>query len=1045
MKAKNGTSVINGGYDLSSALGALKAISGTCPFPYPQGIASQAVLIYETSFGFKARNEEIESLATRVVEIAWTVSSALEASNIQLSEDLVRNVGQLLRTLEEIGNHVKKRSRRTILSKLLNSSGDTSIISSLEEDLERCVHLFSLHTRLANVRLTNSIKEQGDRFSEAISQAYQTQLQLVHSHSSTESSESSNVNCTLPPAPQIFFGRSETLDTLVAQVSGPESSHVAILGPGGIGKTSVALAAAHHPMARLKYRKNIHFISCEGLHDAPSLLGALGKPFSISDKNILPALTHILSRLKDPFLILLDNFETTWEPSANRLDVESILTTLSRNPMLTLLITLRGAERPQGVAWTRPFIPVLPPLDSKSARQTFIAISDTSEDDPDLSELLEALDNVPLAVTLMSNLAQHTSCATLLSQWKAEKTAMLTRGFVDYRLCSVDVSIQVSLASERMMQNPRALSILQILSLLPDGVPSSEISKMVVDPSAIAGGITALRQVALVYEDSLHRLRVLSPIREFIQAHLPLPSIELAAVQNYYFELTRLVDAKGTFEDKEQLSQIQAQISNISCILAAALRSEASSTAAIEATLRLGDFIDYSLNSSELLRLALSAAQRIGARKLEADCICLSYTVFATDIESSKERTETALRIYRDLDNPELKPSIARCVRSLGDCHRRMGEFGKAVELQWEAVDLFSQCQNWEAQGNAMRNIARTLEEAGKISEAKAVVLKSLALAERHNLPLVSADNYTQLGRIYLELCAFPLAADAFRKAADLQLSVVGETWRYTYNLFHLAEMYTMQSRITEAEEFANKAYKVFAKLSREDLIIDTSVLLAHLAVERHNYDEALTRYHVSLRRYVELKWPGAQAWAIICIGNVEGLRGNHSTAWTHLCEGRQLYCSQKRMNTVLEAEVIMMMGKNALQRGDTTAANQLYITAAVIYRQLANQMGVGECLTGLGDVFLYHHEVSEAKACYQAALDLVKYLGLRRHIADCLIGLGDVGLAERDVASAHAYYEHSLRWYERAENLVGQKKCRDKLAILQAGIEADVIRGSDM
>ncbi len=45
-------------------------------------------------------------------------------------------------------------------------------------------------------------------------------------------------------------------------------------------------------------------------------------------------------------MLILDNFETPWEPLASRDEVETLLAQLTDIPNLTLVVTLRGAERP---------------------------------------------------------------------------------------------------------------------------------------------------------------------------------------------------------------------------------------------------------------------------------------------------------------------------------------------------------------------------------------------------------------------------------------------------------------------------------------------------------------------------------------------------------------------------------------------------------------------------------------------------------------------------------------------------------------------------
>ena len=81
---------------------------------------------------------------------------------------------------------------------------------------------------------------------------------------------------------------------------------------------------------------------------------------------------------------MLDNLETAWEPKNNQQAVEEILLQLTDIPGLSLVVTLRGAERPSGVPWTRPFLPALHSLDYDASIKTFTSISDVREDAPGL-------------------------------------------------------------------------------------------------------------------------------------------------------------------------------------------------------------------------------------------------------------------------------------------------------------------------------------------------------------------------------------------------------------------------------------------------------------------------------------------------------------------------------------------------------------------------------------------------------------------------------------------------------------------------------------
>jgi len=168
------------------------------------------------------------------------------------------------------------------------------------------------------------------------------------------------------------------------------------------------------------------FVSCEGIFNADGLRSALANAFKLDEKAFLPSLRRLTSLIKSDILLTLDNLETPWEPKANRPAVEELLLQLTDVPGLSLVITLRGAERPFDIPRTRPFLPPLSSLDYEASIQTFTSISDVQEDAPGLRELIQVTDGLPLAITLMATQAQYVSCELLLSQWNNKRTAMLT-------------------------------------------------------------------------------------------------------------------------------------------------------------------------------------------------------------------------------------------------------------------------------------------------------------------------------------------------------------------------------------------------------------------------------------------------------------------------------------------------------------------------------------------------------------------------------------------------------------------------------------------
>jgi hypothetical protein len=333
----------------------------------------------------------------------------------------------------------------------------------------------------------------------------------------------------LPAASAIFHGRQKELGHVLPLLEQQEQVAIAILGSGGIGKTSVALSIMHHESIVKKYEQRRYFVACDAISTVGALNERFGQILGLGEKKPLVSLRRLAEEVHQPILVTLDNFETPWEAKDGRAEVESFLSDLASIPLVSVIVTLRGAERPAGVAWTRPFLPPITPLDLEAAIEVFTSIADTLNDDPHMIQLIRAVDHIPLAITLLAHQAQYTPCRQLFESWTEQKTRMVSRGapFDDGRLSSLEVSIGVSLDSPRFKQETNALRLLQLISVLPDGASEAFLSSMTVDGFPLRSAIAILLRVSLAVTDSEGILRALSPVREYISSHSPISQVDL--------------------------------------------------------------------------------------------------------------------------------------------------------------------------------------------------------------------------------------------------------------------------------------------------------------------------------------------------------------------------------------------------------------------------------------------------------------------------------------------------------------------------------------
>ncbi|KAJ7703362.1 P-loop containing nucleoside triphosphate hydrolase protein, partial [Mycena metata] len=374
----------------------------------------------------------------------------------------------------------------------------------------------------------------------------------------------------LPAEPKIFHGRENELADILKLFT-KVSPRIAILGPGGMGKSSLSRAVLHHPQITAKYHVNRFFIACDGSANKVELVSIIGAHLGLKPgKDLTQGVLRHLSNAP-PTLLVLDNLEMLWDPVESRKEIEEFLSLLADITSLALIITMRGAERPSQVKWTRPFVLPLGPLAQDAAQKMFLDIADDGHSVEEVNQILALTDNMPLVISLLAHLVDIEGCSRILSRWETEKTALLSEGY-DKR-SNLELSILLSLSSSRMTSMPHSQDLLSLLSILPDGLSDAELKQSRFPVKDILGCKAALLRTALAYTDDHKRLKVLVPIKEYMQNLLPATEQMIRPLFKHFQELLEFYrEHVGEASGMSSIPRIASNFSNIQNILQNTLR-----------------------------------------------------------------------------------------------------------------------------------------------------------------------------------------------------------------------------------------------------------------------------------------------------------------------------------------------------------------------------------------------------------------------------------------------------------------------------------------
>ncbi|MEH2482349.1 putative ATPase/DNA-binding winged helix-turn-helix (wHTH) protein [Nitrobacteraceae bacterium AZCC 2146] len=212
----------------------------------------------------------------------------------------------------------------------------------------------------------------------------------------------------LPVRPITMIGR----QTVISEVSDKlrDERFVTLLGPGGIGKTTIALAVAR--AVAEEFAGKVHFVDLESLTDPRHVAGAVAISLGLALKSKDPGLELLDFVRSQKLLIILDSCEHVIETVAllaEQLYQESeqvYLLATSRELLkvggehccrvLPLDFPPDGSEQTANVVLRYPSVQLL--VQRVAARAGSVVLTD--EEAPFVAEMCRKLDGIPLAIEL---------------------------------------------------------------------------------------------------------------------------------------------------------------------------------------------------------------------------------------------------------------------------------------------------------------------------------------------------------------------------------------------------------------------------------------------------------------------------------------------------------------------------------------------------------------------------------------------------------------------------------------------------------------------
>ena len=541
-----------------------------------------------------------------------------------------------------------------------------------------------------------------------------------------------------PPAPRACFGRDELIEKIVGLAE--TLTPTALIGVGGIGKTSVALTVLHHDRIRQRFGDNRRFIRCDQFTaSCVHFLGRLSKVIGagIENPEDLASLRPFLSS-KDIFLVL-DNAESILDPQGmDAQEIYAAVEELSQLGNICLCITSRISTIPPDCETLE-----IPTLSIEAARDAFYRIYKNGKRSDLVDNILDQLDFHALSITLLATVAHHSKwdLSRLTREWGQRRTGVLQTEHSK----SLAATIELSLASPMFQElGPDARELLGVVAFFPQGVNENNLDWLF---PTIPNRTNIIDQFCIL--SLTHRsdgfITMLAPLRDYLSPKDPKLASLLLTTRECYF--TRMsVDIDPNKPGFGETRWIVSEDINVEHLLNIFTIIDPNSDSVWVACANFMWHLHWHKTRPTVLQPKVEGLS--DDHNFKPECLSrLSQLIYsAGNYVESKRLTSHALKLWREQGNGS---KVAQTLKDLSDTNRLMGLPGEGIQQAKEALEIYEWLGDTLKQAECLDSLALSLRDDKQFDAAEEAAFRAIALLPDEGQEYWICQSHRTLGGIY--------------------------------------------------------------------------------------------------------------------------------------------------------------------------------------------------------------------------------------------------------------------------------------------------------
>ena len=606
-----------------------------------------------------------------------------------------------------------------------------------------------------------------------------------------------------PPPPRACFGRDGLIKKIVGLTENLEP--VALIGVGGIGKTSIALSVLHNARIKARFGGNRRFIRCDEFtasrsHFLSRLSEVIGAGLE-NPKSLTPLRPFLTSR---EMFIILDNAESILDPQgANAQEIYGVVDELCQFKTVSLCVTSRITTIPRHCNRLK-----IPTLTIESACDIFYGIYPQNGQSNIVNDIVQRLEFHPLSITLLATTASYNAWDynRLASEWDTHRAQVLRTDYNE----SLAATIELSLSSPTFRNlGPNARDLLGVIAFFPQGVDEKNLDwffPTITDRRNIFDKFCVL---SLAYRTNGF-VTMLAPLRDYLSPRDPNLSPLLCATKDRYFSRlsVRVDPTKPGFRETRWIKGEDVNVEHL-----------------------LNVFISIDQNSGDVWNACIGFLQHLFWHKQRETLL--------------KSKVEGLPNDHRS------KPS---CLFELSRLFGTVGYHAEAKTLLTLALTLGRERGDQALVSLTLRFLSDANRRLGLHSEGIRQAKEASGIYERLGDTMGQAECSIDLAQLLLEDKQLDLAKDATSHTIDLILEKGNELLVCRSHRI-LGNIYRLKGEKENAIHHFKTALELASPFDQQDQLFWIRLALAHLFIDNHEYKEAQThveraRSHAPDNRY---------------------------------------------------------------------------------------------------------------------------------------------------------------------------------------------------